>query len=222
PDLAVEIIQLKSNFTGMYYYPNNKSEKLTDVERPYYIWIFGKASNLAKINAAAPLSVLENYKFQGSVVFAGAIPVPYSISNRYNPNSNNLKAINGTYTMILRANFSATLQPAEVIEEASNYSLHKQGFTVEAVAPITDKGSQFTHSIVFSVPEGSAMGEDILCLNAPQSLPQWVQDSNDESGTDITNKLGTTTGILQLIQGVADSYKNDTEITNCKFKISKS
>lgn len=222
PDLAVEIIQLKSNFTGMYYYPDNKSEKITDVERPYYIWIFGKASNLAKINAVAPLSVLENYKFQGSVVFTGAIPVPYSISNSFTPNSNTLKAINGTYTMILRVNFSTTLQPAEVIEDASNYSFHKHGFTVESVTPITDKSSQFTHSIIFSVPEGSAMGEDILCLNAPQSLPQWVQDSNDESGTDITNKLGSTTGILQLIQGVADSYKNVTEITNCKFKISKS
>lgn len=220
PDLAVEIIQLKSNFTGMYYYPSNKSEKLTDVERPYYIWIFGRASNLAKINAVAPLSVLDNYKFQGNVVFTSSVSIPYSVSNGYTK-SNILKAIDGSYKVILRANFSATLQPSEVIENTSNYSFHKKGITIESVTQITDKDSQFTHSIVFYVPEGSAIGEDILCLNAPQSLPQWLHDSNDESGTDITSKLNTTTGILQLVQGVADSYKNDTQITNCKFKITK-
>lgn len=220
-DLAVEIIQLKSDFTGNYYYPNNKSELLTDVERPYYIWIFGKASNLAKINAAVPLSLFENYKFQGSVVFTNAAAIPYSVSNGFTPNSNILKAIDGSYKVILRANFSATLQPSEVIEDTSNYSFHKKGITIESVAQITDKGSQFTHSIVFYVPEGSAIGEDILCLNAPQSLPQWLHDSNDESGTDITSKLDTTTGILQLVQGVADSYKNVTQIANCKFKITK-
>ena len=41
PNLGVEIIKMTSDFNGKYYYPNGGVEKLKDVKRPYYIWIFG-------------------------------------------------------------------------------------------------------------------------------------------------------------------------------------
>lgn len=38
-------------------------------------------------------------------------------------------------------------------------------------------------------------------------MPDWVIESNDDSGIDINDNLNKTTGIKYLINGVADAYK---------------
>lgn len=219
PDLAVEVVKLRSTFTGTYYYPDGrKEENLHDVERPYYMWIFGTATNLSLLQRREPLSQLERYKLEGYVSFTAEVPVAYEVRNRF-LKGDVVQCENGRYTMMLRADFSTTLQPEDVIETIDNYSFRNSGLEIESISPATNAGS-YTHVIKFSMAEGINISGDVLLLNAPE-LPSWVEESNDVSDTNIMDRLNTTAGILNLIQGVKDSYKNDQVITKCKFKISK-
>ena len=49
PDLGVEIIKLDSKFDGLWFCGKN-SARLSDVKRPYYIWVIGSQIYLAELN----------------------------------------------------------------------------------------------------------------------------------------------------------------------------
>ena len=52
-------------------------------------------------------------------------------------------------------------------------------------------------------------------------IPQWVIETNDTSGCDIKKNMNKPTGILSLIEGVADAYKEETINTNFKFSLKR-
>lgn len=58
-NLGIEILKMESEFNGNYYYQNGCVEKLSDMTRPYYIWIIGNSKILASINNRASISSLK-------------------------------------------------------------------------------------------------------------------------------------------------------------------
>lgn len=50
-------------------------------------------------------------------------------------------------------------------------------------------------------------------------VPSWVRASNDDSGTNVKKNLNKTTGILYLVNGVADAYKGYTTYGNIMFDV---
>lgn len=193
PDLGVEILKLESDFSGKYFYPNGQVEVLDGVKRPYYIWIFGNSNILANLNNQVPLSGLEKYGLEGVVAFAREVNVPYKITNVWRT-SNVINPNNGDYTMTLRADFSATLQPEATIQSPSNYSMVIPGLKIESIQPISDKNSPYSHYINIMIPKGTKIAQDKLTFNSP-ALPSWVDNSNDETGKAeefIHEKLSTT------------------------------
>lgn len=223
PDLGVEILKLKSDFTGKYFYPNGSVEMLDSVQRPYYMWIFGNSNILANLNNQVPLSSLDKYGLEGVVAFAKEIAVPYTISNK-SLTSNVIKAIEGDYLLTIRADFSATLQPDATLQNSSNYSFVNPSLKIETIQPIIDKNSPYTHYITILIPNGTTIAQDRLTLNSPK-LPSWVENSNDDTGRDIKNNLSKTTGIKPLIEGVYGSYnkagKNKNNATSFTFTVTR-
>ena len=60
---------MKSDFNGKYFYQNGGSEVLTNVKRPYYIWIFGNSNVLAKLNTEVLFKGLEKYGYDNIISY---------------------------------------------------------------------------------------------------------------------------------------------------------
>ena len=90
PLLGVEILKMKSDFNGKYFYQNGGSEVLTNVKRPYYIWIFGNSNVLAKLNTEVLFKGLEKYGYDNIISYCPKTSIPYDITNRASFNNQNL------------------------------------------------------------------------------------------------------------------------------------
>ena len=218
PNLGIEILKLSSDFSGKYFYPNGEVEMLTDVKRPYYIWIMGDKNYLAKLNSEIPLSMLDKYGLEGSVSFSNASAIPFEIQNRGLTGNVIIPTGRGDYQATVLADFRSTLQPDVAIQEKTNYNFNNPNLTIESISPITAKDSKFTHVINFTIPKGITVPDECLTLKMP-ALPAWINQSNDESGVNVQKNLSKTTGIKYLIQGVADAYKTEEVSGRMKFNL---
>lgn len=217
PNLGIEILKLSSDFNGKYFHPNGNIEILRNVKRPYYIWILGDKNYLAKLNTGVPISMLNKYGLEGIVAFSNQSKIPYDITNRAKTG----KIINssrGGYKITIRADFRTTLQSDVAILDKNNYKFNNSNLIIEGIYPIKDDKSEYTHFMNFTIPEGTQLAEDCLTFNAPP-MPNWVTESNDDSGVNISKNLNKTIGIKYLIQGVADAYRNETVCTKMNFNI---
>lgn len=219
PNLGVEILKLSSKFDGSYYYPDGKVEKLTNVNRPYYIWIFGDKNCLAKLNTDVPFSLLEKYKLSGIASFTNGSAIPFEIKNQSGTSKVVVPAHGGYHLMIL-ADFRTTLQTDGAILDKSNFSFNNNSIQVDGVYPITDKKSSYTHFIKFTIPKGTQVAQEVLTFSSPK-MPEWVNASNDETCANVMKNLDKTTGIKYLIQGVADAFKNETVSTTMQFNVKR-
>ncbi len=218
PGFAVEILKMWSNFEGYYYYPTGGSEKLKDVKRPYYIWLFGDKDILSKLNKNVPLSTLEKYDLAEVLSFVPSASASYTISNDKLTGSV-ISPMRDKYCVVLRADLGSTLQPEAVIMNTSNYTFNDKSVVLEYIKPITAKGSPYTHTMGVTIPVNANMAESKKLVFSTPTVPAWVSDSNDETGMDIWNNIDKTTGIKNLVMGVAEAYKNEETLTELKFSI---
>ncbi len=218
-DFGVEILKLSSDFNGKYFYPNGSIEKLDNVKRPYYIWIFGNKNYLAKLNSEVPISQLSKYDLGGIVAFTNQSSVPFDIYNN-NLTSKTVIPERGDYHLIIQADFRSTLQPEGIVQDNGNYTFNNPALIVDGIYPITDSHSKYTHFIKFTIPKSTMIAQDCLTFSVSK-LPSWVSESNDETGINIKENIDKTTGIKYLIQGVADAYKNETVTTTFNFNIKR-
>jgi len=219
PDLGIEILKLSSDFEGKYFYPNGTVETLNNVKRPYYIWIMGNKNYLAKLNSDVPVSMLTKYNLTGIASFTSQSLSPFEIKNN-SLTSNTIVPAHGDYHVIILADFRTTLQPDGVVQDKSNYTFNNSSITVDGVYPISNKNSNYSHFIKFTIPNGTNIIQECLTFHTP-NLPSWVSESNDESGTNIHANISKTTGIKYLIQGVADAYKNERVVTEFSFNVKR-
>lgn len=224
PELGVEILQLTSKFSGRYFSPNGKIENLKDVQRPYYIWMFGNKKYLAEFNDEPLKTIMQSkYNYKGMVSFSNESN--YSAYEIKNPSftSNEIIPTGNFYRVAMKANMSLTLQPESVILDKQNYHFNNAALKIEDIRTIDKKNDKtsYTHVIYFNIPKHIPLAQDRLTFEAPTNLPSWVSQSNDDMGDNINDNLDKTTGIQYLIQGVADAFKNEKILTSYNFKIKK-
>lgn len=179
----------------------------------------GNNNILAKLNSVVPVNELKDFGFEGIVAYSKKVAEPYEIKNR-SLTSTTINPTKGNYNATIRVNLSSTLQPETVIQDLSNYTFNNQSLVIEDIKPITASNSPYTHFINIVIPKGVNIAEDNLILKTPQ-MPDWVIESNDDSGIDINDNLNKTTGIKYLINGVADAYKKDKVLTSLRFTVKR-
>ena len=217
PDLGIEILKLSSDFNGKYYQTDGKVVYLQDVKRPYYVWIIGDKNYLARFNSKVPLSLLNKYNFEEMVAFSTLSEGPFDIFNRTLSGKVVLPVGNG-YRITLLADFRTTLQPEENILDITNYTFTNPKLTVEEVHRISAEDSPYTHYVNFILPKETLITQEFLTFAIPP-IPLWIEESNDDYGTNISVNLSKTTGIKYLIQGVADAYKNEKALARMNFNV---
>lgn len=214
PDLGVQIIKLQSKFNGYWYCGKNK-ELLTNVKRPYYIWVIGDKHLLAKMNKDVPcgkiIGGMDDY-----CAFSNPDVIPFDIDKKkYVVNHT------GKISVEILADLSNSLQSEKVLTDCNNYSVdNPTQVAVVSSERITATGSEFSHMLKLTVDNPQSLNSETVTLRFPSIAP-WVSRTNDETGDDIKKNLDKTTGILYLIRGVADAYQSGKPYGTITFKIKK-
>ena len=211
PYLGIEIIQLESKFEGFWFCGKN-SKKLSGIKRPYYIWLIGDQRILAKLNKSVKvddiIGGIKNYS-----AYASSQPIPFTFE-KSTFKVNHTKKIK----VELITDLSASLQNGLVIKNLGNYKTSNPSqIAIVSVQDIKAPGSQYSHVIEFEVSNPETLSEENISFAYPY-MASWVEAANDSTGT-IDNNIDKTTGILSLVKGVAEAYKNHTNYGTVTFSL---
>ena len=212
PNLGVEIIKLESKFEG-YWYCGHNQEYLKDVKRPYYIWVIGDQKYLAEFNKKAPVEDIIG-GIKEYCAYSVPQPIPFDIDKKtYVINHS------GRINVEILANLRGALQKNDLYKNLAQYkSSNPAQISVVGVNEITDNNSSYSHVITLEIENPETVKSESVTFSYP-SLPVWVANSDDTTGTNVKENLDKTTGLMALIKGVADAYKNNTIYGTISFEL---
>lgn len=245
-DLAAIVIQLESNFDGLYYQEKIGGKPVHfKGKRPYYVWIFG---NTQQIRSILEVKILDNIKggYSNRLVFQSLKEnkVPnYKIL--YNPKigSFSAKQLNnkiisdasiskenqnkGLFGFRVAVDFSKSIQDHSYFLDTDNYILSNSKYKIK-VESITDNNdpslSGFTHLLILETNE---LIDEVLKIDVVGKMPSWVINANSIDDSNIINDIKEqqkTFGIKYLIEGVNDAFypkSNSNSINSISITIKK-
>lgn len=212
PNLGVEIIKLESKFDGYWYCGHNK-ELLKDSKRPYYIWVIGDQKYLAKFNKYVPveniIGGIEKY-----CAYATPHPIPFDMDKHtYVTNRS------GKINVELLVNLRGALQSNLLCKNIGQYkSANPSQVGVVSVDEITNTSSPYSHVVTLEISNPETLKSETLTFSYPY-LATWISNSDDTTGMNVKANLDKTTGLMALIKGVAEAYKNSTNYGSISFSL---
>lgn len=212
PRLGVEIIKLESKFDGYWYCGHNR-ELLKDVKRPYYIWIIGDQRYLAEFNKKVPVEDIIG-GIKEYCAYATPQPIPFEIEKK-------IYVLNhtGKINVNIFMNLNGSLQKKGLIENTSQFkSANPMQITILSVEEVTNPESKYSHVVELEIANPATIRSESISFSYPQ-LETWVSNSNDLTGDNVMDNLDKTTGLMSLVKGVAEAYKNTTNYGSVSFDL---
>ena len=225
-DLSAIIIQLQSNFDGLYYDKTDKPVSFKG-KRPYYVWIFGSTEQISSI---LNKKILDNIKgrYSNRLVLQsvkGISELHYKILYSPKIGSFSAKQLNnkviseaeasannqnkGLFGFNIAVDFSNSLQDTNYFLDSVNYVLSNAKYQLQ-VETISDKNdaslSGFTH--LFKLQTGE-LKEEVLKIDIVGKVPSWVFNSTSIDDSNILNdnsEQQKTFGLKYLIEGVSGAF----------------
>ena len=212
PYLGVEIVQLESKFDGFWYCGNN-SKKLSDVKRPYYIWIIGDQRVLAKLNKSVkPDSIIGGIKNYSAYAPSQLIPFTFEKKSFMVNHTKSIK-------VEIITDLLMSLQNELVLCNIGNYKASNPSLTtISRISQIDNPQSQYSHVVELEISNPETLRQESITFSYPY-LSSWVETSNDSTGMDIEKNMDKTTGILYLVKGVAEAYKSHLNYAVISFDL---
>ena len=212
PDLGVEIIKLESKFEGYWYCGHNR-ELLKDVKRPYYIWVIGDQRYLADFNKKVPVeNIIGGIKEY--CAYAAPQKIPFDITK-----STYVTNHSGKINVEVLINLRGSLQSGTMCKNTALYkSANPAQVTVASVNEITDASNRYSHVVTLEIENPETLRSETLTFSYPH-LATWVSNSDDTTGANVKENLDRTTGLMALIKGVAEAYKNSTTYGSVSFEL---
>lgn len=225
-ELSAVIIQLESNFDGIYYDKANKKIPFKG-KRPYYIWIFGSNQQISSIlekkildnikgghlNRLVLQSIKEisvpNYKILSSPKigdFSRTELINKIITDASLSKGNQNK---GLFGFNIAVDFSKNIQDPSYFLDTTNYILSNPNYQLE-VQSITDKSdtslSGYTHILKLKT---SDLRSETLEIKVVGQTPNWVYENSSIDDSNILNEVSEqqkTFGLQHLVEGVNDAF----------------
>ena len=212
PGLGVEIIKLESKFEGYWYCGHNR-ELLKDVKRPYYIWVIGDQRYLADFNKKVPVeNIIGGIKEYSA--YAAPQKIPFDITK-----STYVTNHSGKINVEVLINLRGSLQSGTMCKNTALYkSANPAQVTVASVNEITDASNRYSHVVTLEIENPATLRSETLTFSYPH-LATWVSNSDDTTGANVKENLDRTTGLMALIKGVAEAYKNSTTYGSVSFEL---
>ena len=211
-NLGVEIIKLESKFDG-YWYCGHNSERLSNVKRPYYIWVIGDQRYLAEFNKKVPVeNIIGGIKEYSA--YAPPQKIPFDINK-----STYVTNHSGKIDVEVLVNLRGSLQNNNLYQNITQYkSANPSQVSVASVHEITDVSSPYSHVITLEIDNPETLKSETLTFSYPY-LATWISNSDDTTGTNVKDNLDKTTGLMALIKGVAEAYKSSTTYGTISFEL---
>lgn len=243
-DLSAVVIQLQSNFDGLYYDKTDKPLSFKG-KRPYYVWIFGSTQQISSI---LDKKVLDNIKggYSNRLVLQsikGISEPNYKILYSPKIGSFSAKQLNtkiisdasaskdnqnkGLFGFNVAVDFSKSLQDANYFLDTTNYILSntKYQLKIETITYKNDASlSGFTHLLKLQTSE---LREEVLKIEIVGKTPSWVFNSTSIDDSNILNDKNEqqkTFGLQYLIEGISDAFypkSNSNAINSISITIKK-
>lgn len=212
PNLGVEIMKLESKFDGYWFCGHNK-EFLKDTKRPYYIWVIGDQRVLAKLNENVPVEDIIG-GIKEYCAYATPQPIPFDMNKRKFVTNHS-----GKINVELLVNLRGSLQSNKLYKNILQYkSANPSQVEVVSVNEITEISSPYSHVIALEISNPETLKSESLTFSYPY-LATWVSNSDDTTGMNVKENLDKTTGLMALIKGVAEAYKNSTNYGTISFNL---
>jgi hypothetical protein len=243
-DLSAIVIQLQSNFDGLYYDKTDKPLKFRG-KRPYYVWIFGSTEQISSI---LEKKIVDNIKggYSNRLVLQSIKEISEpSYKILYSPKigSFSAKELNakiisdasaskenqnkGLFGFNVAVDFSKNLQDENYFMDTNNYILSNKKYQLK-VETITDKNnasiSGFTHILKLQSKE---LIEEVFKIDIVGKTPSWVFNSTSIDDSNIlsdNSEQQKTFGLKYLIEGVSDAFypkSNSNTINSISISIKK-
>lgn len=212
PNLGVQIYKMNSKFSG-YWYCGKNSKEFTDIVRPYYIWVMGDAKVLSRLNAEVPVNGIY-----------GGIDSYCAYSPKHNilfdiDKSTYVVNHSGCISVQILADLQESLQSDDIICDCGQYKVTESSISeVSSVNKISVQNSKYSHVITVDISNPKTVKDEVISFSYPY-IASWVENSNDDTGQIDENNIDKTTGILPLVKGVAEAYKDHLEYGNIKFSL---
>lgn len=207
PGFGFRILCLESNYDG-FLFPSDKSVVKVSGKRPYYIWIFGPNNLIGKLTKEVPDKIFGNH-YLHSIAYSDISSVPNMVGKTKGNISNNgvveIKSSNPKFDVY--ANFSRTLQDDKILKDKNSYDL-SPFLEIESIDKINYRESLYSHIIHLKLRHASKASVSKISLKK-NSVPNWVDKLNDESG----DRPKTTCGIKSLITGIKEAFDNVYPVT---------
>lgn len=212
PELGVEIIKLDSKFEGFWFCGHEK-ELLKNVKRPYYIWIIGNQKYLAEFNQKVPVeNIIGGIKEY--CAYSTPQKIPFNISR-----STYVINHSGKINVELLVDLRESLQSRNLYKNTAQYKpSNPQQVTVTSIEEITATDSPYSHVITLEISNPKTLKSEMISFSYPY-LATWISNSDDTTGKNVKENLDKTTGLMALIKGVAEAYKNSTTYGSVYFEL---
>ncbi len=229
---SVAVFQMKSKFTGKYWYFDKDLQKEIGKEieedRPYYIWVIGnekyvkqfanqdflnamqKGGNLLQTYFVAKSCETPKYSFATKGKYK-----PLSMSDKHTVNGAMKDGLPEAYfDFCVNVDMSNIPLPESYLCDTSNYEIVEMPnkkiidnskyklLSVESV-----KSGTYTHKMHVKYETEVNLKPTTLKIKLKNKFPEWVKAANENQGREPIQ--GKTYGIQSIIEGLYDGMTND-------------
>lgn len=163
---------------------------------------------IGKLTKEVPDKIFGNH-YLHSIAYSDISSVPNMVGKTKGNISNNgvveIKSSNPKFDVY--ANFSRTLQDDKILKDKNSYDL-SPFLEIESIDKINYRESLYSHIIHLKLRHASKASVYKISLKK-NSVPNWVDKLNDESG----DRPKTTCGIKSLITGIKEAFDNVYPVT---------
>ena len=213
------VLHLSSNYNGQYWDKYENTTYINNVDRPYYIWVFGKTAYLEELKEVIEQTGLlqQGLLNYHHFFFYDSGPLEYSI--RPNPKIGNFSLVpgnpykidnaraetsghlSGVFQFPVYIDFSELPLDESYYTNPANYELCSH-YTMEIES--TDRDG-YTHLMRLRTEN---LQSETLEIRLKNQLPKWVyyQHLYDDSDILSEEQIDKTFGFKYLLRGVHDAY----------------
>jgi hypothetical protein len=220
PQFSIVVLQLYSDFDGDFFNKYDHKDAVSG-KRPYYMWIIGDRNKVAKVLACGyPESDKPIHVF-AALPSSGVLR--YVVADKFGKNKNTIENVSGFYNFQLKVDCKPLLLDSAYLTDVKNYEIDDNNYKMDGVKVL--KGDpDFTYALALSTQKPrSISGGAPLSVKLNVKKPAWIDEVNDEDGSDIKKKgaMDKTFGIKYILGGVYEAFypNGDEKLVEYKLKI---
>ncbi|GEM_PF-4500812 len=227
------VLHLNSNYNGQYWDKNEDITYIENIDRPYYIWIFGKEDYIKELKSVIEQTRLLqqdllNYHY---FFFYDSEKLDYRISPHprtgnftlepqspqntiKNAQAETLGQLSGEFQFPVYVDFSEFPMSESYYTNPANYDISPH-YSIEIE---TTDSEEHTHIIKLTTEN---LQSETLELRLKNQLSEWIYDYHLYADTDILSdeQIDKTFGLKYLFKGTHDAYLAQQEYREHFFNL---